>query len=273
MCSMKTPVELAVNGMQTLRLQHHCQGSYRVKARPSYVDETLFGSPAGTRPTPPDFDPPWVEKASRTSGVGTGASQASGAKGSCETTSSRGNTPTLTPRKKNKYRLISHVPSYCDESLFGSRPEGTSWEGPWMAKGDAAKLHALFWTPPATPRGSHSSRSRETPLRAIHPAGPLKAEPKVAADSRKLSMAGLDSPHPLRRERSHSLTHLNAPSACRPPASTLHTNGPRDSRPSPSGVTFQSPRVTPRARSIRDSVPAAPQRGGAATQKPKPPWK
>lgn len=169
-------------------------------------------------------------------------------------------------------RLISHTPSYCDESLFGSRPWGTNWEGPWMAKGDAAKLHSLFWTPPATPRGSHSPRPRETPLQAIHPAGPSKTELKVAADSQKLSTDGLDSPHPLRRERSHSLTHLNVPRTGRPPTSGPHTSGPRDPRPSPSGVTFQSPLVTPRARSVRISVPAAPQRGGA-TQKPKPPWK
>lgn len=169
-------------------------------------------------------------------------------------------------------RLISHTPSYCDESLFGSRPEGTSWEGPWMAKGDAAKLHALFWTPPATPRGSQSPRPRDTPLRAIHPAGPLKPEPKVAADTRKLSVDGLDSPRPPRRERSHSLTHLTVPGMGHPHTSASHANGPRDPRPSPSGVTFQSPLVTPRARSVRVSVPAAPQRGGA-TRKPKPPWK
>lgn len=272
MGSVKTPVELAVSGMQTLHLQHHCRGGHRVKARASYVDESLFGSPAATRPTPPDFDPPWVEKANRTSGVGTGTSRASGANGSCKTTSSRGSTPTLTPRKKNKYRLISHTPSYCDESLFGSRPEGTSWEGPWMAKGDAAKLHALFWTPPATPRGSHSPRPRETPLRAIHPAGPSKTEPEAVADSQKLYTDGLDSLRPRRRERSHSLTHPNVPSTGCPPASAPHTNGPRDPRPSLSGVTFQNPQVTPRAHSVRISVPATPQRGGA-TQKPKPPWK
>ncbi|XP_045390733.1 RBPJ-interacting and tubulin-associated protein 1 [Lemur catta] len=269
---MKTPTEPAVSGMQTRHLQHCCRGGYRVKARASYVDETLFGSPAGTRAAPPDFDPPWVEKANRTRGVGTGASQTSGAQGNHETTLSRGSTPTLTPRKKNKYRLISHTPSYCDESLFGSRPEGANRESPWMAKGDAAKLRALFWTPPATPRGSHSPHSRETPLRAVHPAGPSKAEPRVAADSRKLSVGGLDSPRPLRRGRSHSLTHLNVPSTAHPATSAPHANGPQGPRPSTSGVTFRSPLVTPRAHSVSVLVPATPRRGGA-TQKPKPPWK
>ncbi|KAF5929275.1 hypothetical protein HPG69_019296 [Diceros bicornis minor] len=206
MGSMKTPVELAVSGMQTLHLQPRCRGGCRVKARPSYVDETLFGNPAGTRPTPPDFDPPWVEKANRTRGAGTGLSQASGA------------------------------------------------------------------NPSSTPRGSHSPRPRETPVRAIHPAGPSETGPRVAADSRKLSRDGLDPPHPLRRERSHSLTHLKVPSTGRPPTSAPRANGPRNPRPSPSGVTFQSPLVTPRAQSVSVSVPATPRQGGA-TQKPKPPWK
>ncbi|XP_064235856.1 RBPJ-interacting and tubulin-associated protein 1 isoform X2 [Aotus nancymaae] len=269
---MKTPVELVVSGMQTLHLQHRCRAGYQVKARPSYVDESLFGSPAGTRPTLQDFDPPWVEKANRTRRVGKEASKALGAKGSCETTPSRDSTPTLTPRKKNRYRLISHTPSYCDESLFGSRSEGASFKAPRMAKGDAAKLRALFWTPPATPRGSHSPRPREAPLRAIHPAGPSKTEPRVAADSQKLSMDGLRSSHPLRRGRSRSLTHLNLPSTGHPATSAPHTNRPQDPRPSTSGVTFQSPLVTSRARSVSISVPATPRQGGA-TQKPKPPWK
>ncbi|XP_023383925.1 RBPJ-interacting and tubulin-associated protein 1 [Pteropus vampyrus] len=280
---MKTPVELAISGMQTLHHPHRCQRGCQVKATASYVDETLFGSPAGTRPTPPDFDPPWVEKASRTKGVGTEASRASEANRSSKTTSCAwwGGMEVKvagfvrSPAHCVSFpfaRLISHTPSYCDESLFGSRSKGTSWEAPWMAKGDAAKLHTLFWTPPATPRGSHSPRPRETPLRAIHPTGASETEPKVATGSRKLSVDGLDSPHPLRRERSHSLTHLNVPSTGRPHTSDPHTNGPGNPRPSPSGVTFRSPLITPRAHSVSVSVPATPRRGGA-TQKPKPPWK
>ncbi|XP_008066159.1 RBPJ-interacting and tubulin-associated protein 1 [Carlito syrichta] len=269
---MKIPVVLAISGMQTLHLQQRCRGGCRVTARASFVDETLFGSPAGARPAPPAFDPPWVEKAHRTRGVCTGASQASLARGSCEATPSRGSTPTLTPRKKNKYRLISHTPSYCDESLFGSRPEGPSCEVPRMAKGDTAKLRALFWTPPATPRGSYSPHPRETPLRAIHSLGPPKTEPRLAADSQRLSMGGLDSPRTLSRGRSHSLTQLSVPSTGHTAASAPHTNGPQGPRPSTSGVTFRSPLVTSRARSVSVSVSATPRRGGTI-QKPKPPWK
>lgn len=267
--SMKTPVELAVSGMQTLHLQHRCRGGYRVKAKASYVDETLFGSPVGTRLPAPDFDPPWVQKTDRNREVGTRTSplQASLSKGSCETTPSRGSTPTLTPKKKNKYRLIRRSPSYCDESLFGSRPEGASQEASGMAKGDAAKLRALFWTPPATPRGGHSPRPRETPLQAVHPAGPSKTGPRVAAEAPDLSAGGGGVPRPPRRGRSQSLTHLNTPST-----GPAHGDEPQAPRPSTSGVTFRSPLVTPRACAVSASVLAAP-RHGRATQKPKPPWK
>ena len=53
---MKTPVELAISQMQALHIQQRCVGSYQIKVRPSHVEETLFGSPAGTQPIPPDFD-------------------------------------------------------------------------------------------------------------------------------------------------------------------------------------------------------------------------
>lgn len=33
------------------------------RARASFVDESLFGSPAGARPAPPDFAPPWAAAA------------------------------------------------------------------------------------------------------------------------------------------------------------------------------------------------------------------
>uniref|UniRef100_D3Z228 RBPJ-interacting and tubulin-associated protein 1 n=1 Tax=Mus musculus TaxID=10090 RepID=D3Z228_MOUSE len=90
--------------MKALHLQHRSPTSYRVKARASYVDETLFGSPARTRPAQPDFDPPWVQNCNRSRGVGPGPPKGSLAKRDCESPSSRGSTPNLTPRKKNKYR-------------------------------------------------------------------------------------------------------------------------------------------------------------------------
>lgn len=253
--------------MKALHLQHRSPTSYRVKARASYVDETLFGSPAGTRPAQPDFDPPWVQNCNRSRGVGPGPPKGSLAKRDCESPSSRGSTPNLTPRKKNKYRLIGHTPSYCDESLFG-----TSKEGSRMAMGDAAKLRTLFWTPPATPRGSHTPCPRETPLRAIHPAGPSRTEPRVTAGSQMSSQDGLGVPHSLGQRRSHSLTHLTVPSTGHPASSAPQTNGPWSPRPSTSGVTVQSSLVTPKACSGSVSGPATPRRG-ACPPKPKPPWK
>lgn len=258
--------------MQALHLQHRGPGGYRVKARASYVDETLFGSPTGTRPAPPDFDPPWVQNCNRSRGVGPGTPKVSLVKRDCESTPSRSSTPNLTPRKKNKYRLIGHTPSYCDESLFGSRPQGTNKEGSRTAMGDAAKLRTLFWTPPATPRGGHSPRPRETPLRAIHPDGPSRTASSVVTGSQKTSQEGLDAPRSLGRRRSHSLTHLSVPSMGHPASSVPQTNGPWSPRPSTSGMTVQSPLVTPKARSGSISGPAAPQRG-AGSPKPKPPWK
>ncbi|EHA97658.1 hypothetical protein GW7_10154 [Heterocephalus glaber] len=269
---MKAPVQQSARGMQALHPQHRCRVGCRVKARASYVDETLFGSPVGTRPSVPGFDPPWVQKTNGTRAVGTRAIQSSPGKGSCETTPSGGSTPALTPGKKNRYRLINHTPSYCDESLFGSQPKGTSWEASRMAKGDTAKLHTLFWTPPATPRGRDSPRPREIPLRAVHPSGSSMTRPQVAADSQGLSLDGPEVPRPLRRERSHSLTCLSVPSAGHPASSAPHTNGPQDPRPPPAGMTFRSPLVNPRAPSVSASVPATPRRG-RGPQNPKPPWR
>lgn len=164
-------------------------------------------------------------------------------------------------------RLIGHTPSYCDESLFG-----TSKAGSRTAVEAAAKLRTLFWTPPATPRGSHSPRPRETPLRAIHPAGPSGTEPRVGTGSQKLSQDGVGVARSLGQRRSHSLTHLTVPSTGHPASSAPQTNGPWSPQTYMSGATIQSPWVTPKACSGSVSGPATPQRG-ACPHKPKPPWK
>lgn len=163
-------------------------------------------------------------------------------------------------------RLIGHTPSYCDESLFG-----TSKKGSRTAVEDAAKLRTLFWTPPATPRGSHSPRPRETPLRAIHPAGPSRTELRVATGSQKMSQDGVGVPRSLGLRRSHSLTHLTVPSTGHPASSASQTNGSWSPQPYTSGVTVQSPLVTPRLCPGSVAGPATPRRG--ACPKPKPPWK
>ncbi|XP_058512609.1 RBPJ-interacting and tubulin-associated protein 1 [Ochotona princeps] len=258
---MKPPEEPASgNGMRRCRV--------RVRARASYVDESLFGSPAGTKLPPPDFDPPWVEAdCPARAVVGSGTSRTSAARGNCETTASGGGTSTLTPKKKNRYRLISHTPSYCDESLFGPRPEGGSWQTSGRTKGSTAKLHALLWTPPPTPR--------ETPLRAMHPtaaAAAPGAEPRVLGEPRRRSPGPVGSPHLQGRARSPSVPCVSGPDSGHPRSCTPDAREPRNPRLSTSGVTFRSPLVTPRALAVSISGPSTPRPGGV-TQKPKPPWK
>ncbi|NXK97783.1 RITA1 protein, partial [Formicarius rufipectus] len=74
-------------------------------------------------------------------------------------------------------RSRSHALSFCDESLFGAKPQGPAWAAPWMRKEDIAKLHTLLWSPPPAPRNQSglSPHSTGTPLRAVHP--PASAPP------------------------------------------------------------------------------------------------
>ncbi|NXY91666.1 RITA1 protein, partial [Alcedo cyanopectus] len=168
------------------------------RARASFVDESLFGSPAGTRPAPPGFAPPWEAPAAPGGGGGG-------------------------PRPRSKCRLRAHTPSFCDESLFGTKRQGPAWASPWMRNKDVAKLHSLLWSPPPAPRNqpSPSPRSRETPLRGVHPpARALLAAPSSTVgpkdetnnwkrpESDSLSK-GWGAPG---RGRSHSLSRLNTPS-------------------------------------------------------------
>ncbi|XP_043846186.1 RBPJ-interacting and tubulin-associated protein 1 [Dromiciops gliroides] len=271
---MKTSVELTINGIQALQLQHKGRGGYRVKSSTSYVDETLFGRPAGARPAPPEFDPPWAEKAGSGKAVPL-TPNSEGAKWHLNSHSSRGSSsaPPHTPRKKNKYRLIGHTPSFCDETLFGSREEGPTWEAPWMKKEDTAKLQPLLWTPPAAPWTSRSPRPKETPLRAIHPVA--SSEPKNRSKSNvwQRPLGRTESLGPLKRGFSRSLTHLNAsPEGHSLPTSPPHQRGQQQAWAQTAAVTFRSPLVTPRARSISLSEPATPRKY-LTTPKPKPPWK
>ncbi|XP_038619432.1 RBPJ-interacting and tubulin-associated protein 1 [Tachyglossus aculeatus] len=259
---MKTSLELAVSGIQALQLRRKGRGSYRVKSRASYVDETLFGRPAGSRPPPPEFDPPWAEEA-RTGQGGGRAPVVDGSGWKLEATPSRGSSPSCTPRKKNKYRLIAHTPSYCDETLFGRRPEGPGWEAPWMTKGEAAKLRPLLWTPPSAPQGSPAPHPKETPVRAVHPVETPGAGRAGKAKSGERPGGGPACPSPSRRGLAHSPTRLNTPA--HPPS----PRGQQDPHARPAAVTFRSPLVTPRLRSVCNSEFTTSRH----PPNPKPPWK
>ncbi|XP_028913386.1 RBPJ-interacting and tubulin-associated protein 1, partial [Ornithorhynchus anatinus] len=158
----KTSSELAGGGVRALRPRREGRGGVGVRSRPSYVDETLFGGPRGARPPPPEFDPPWAERARagkaavRTPALD-GAGRGSGA-APC-----RAGSPSCAPRRKDKYRLVAHAPSYCDETLFGPRPEGPGREAPRMTGGAAAKLRPLLRTPPSAPRPREPPRAGRPP--------------------------------------------------------------------------------------------------------------
>ncbi|KAM6119943.1 LOW QUALITY PROTEIN: RBPJ-interacting and tubulin-associated protein 1 [Phoenicopterus ruber ruber] len=220
------------------------------RARASFVDESLFGSPAGARPAPPGFAPPWAAAAAP--GGGSGSS----------------------PRPRSKCRLRSHTPSYCDESLFGAKPEGPAWAAPWMRKEDVAKLHPLLWSPSPAPRNqpSLSPRSRETPLRAVCPPAPVSPaaagfevghKGKSCVWKRPESDLGSKGRGAPGRGRSQSLSRLNASSDGLCLASERRNNQSPPTAP----ATPRGPLMRGRSKSVARSSEAV---GGC---KPRPPWK
>ncbi|XP_072735955.1 RBPJ-interacting and tubulin-associated protein 1 [Ciconia boyciana] len=227
------------------------------RARASFVDESLFGSPAGARPAPPGFAPPWA------------AAPAPGGGG---------------PRPRSKCRLRSHTPSFCDESLFGAKPEGPAWAAPWMRKEDVAKLHPLLWSPPPAPRNQPSlaPRSRETPLRAVHPRAPASPATAGFEAGRKgkpcvwkhpesdLGSEGQGAPS---RGRSQSLSRLNA-SSDGPRLASEHPKTERGKNQSPptAPATPRGPLMRGRSKSMSGPSLATNSKavGGC---KPRPPWK
>lgn len=60
------------------------------------------------------------------------------------------------------------MPSYCDETLFGTKSGGQEGSTPWM-KEDVAKLCPLLWTPPSASRNHPilPSCRKEKPPRAV----------------------------------------------------------------------------------------------------------
>uniref|UniRef100_A0A8C5RKK3 RBPJ-interacting and tubulin-associated protein 1 n=1 Tax=Laticauda laticaudata TaxID=8630 RepID=A0A8C5RKK3_LATLA len=120
----------------------------RIKATASFVDESLFGNQGKRQPSGPEFEPPWKEAKAP------GQRPLLWSPDTRQVDSSPLKSPQSvgTPRKRNKYRLKSHMPSYCDETLFGSKPGGHEWRACWATREDVAKLRPLLWTPPSAPR-------------------------------------------------------------------------------------------------------------------------
>ncbi|NXL02099.1 RITA1 protein, partial [Mesembrinibis cayennensis] len=230
------------------------------RARASFVDESLFGSPAGARPAPPAFAPPWAAAAPPPPPGGGG------------------------PRPRSKCRLRSHTPSFCDESLFGAKPEGPAGAAPWMRKEEVAKLHLLLWSPPPAPRSQPglAPRARQTPLRAVHPPAPASPsasgseggpEGKSCVWKRPEGDVGSESQGAAGRGRSQSLSRLKASSdgLCRA-SNNAKTERCKTQSPPTAPATPRGPLMRGRSKSMSGpSVATSSKAVGGC--KPRPPWK
>ncbi|NWI21820.1 RITA1 protein, partial [Crypturellus soui] len=180
-------------------------------------------------------------------------------------------------------RLRSHTPSYCDESLFGTKREDPAWAASWMKREDVAKLRPLLWSPSSAPRHqpSLSSRSKETPVRAVHPRAPASPAIEDLSTERRgrsyiwrrpesdLDSEGRDAPN---RGRSQSLTRLNGPGSLRLASSNSKTEKHKNRCPATAPATPCSPLMRVRSSSV--SAPSLGRNSKAAgVCKPRPPWK
>ncbi|XP_062487161.1 RBPJ-interacting and tubulin-associated protein 1 [Pezoporus occidentalis] len=206
------------------------------RPRASFVDESLFGSPAASRPPPPAFAPPWADAA----GAGS--------------------------RPSGQRRLRGHAPSFCDESLFGP-----ARAAPRMTKEDVAKLQALLWSPPPAPRAQPglSRCCRGSPVRAAH--APAAAGSEVSRrDTSCVWKRPESEPRSAGRARPQSLgcpsTPLDGP--CRA------LDSPKPGR-CKNGVPLTAPaapRVLGRSQRV-SGPPLARSSTAASTCKARPPWK
>ncbi|KAJ7309612.1 hypothetical protein JRQ81_007666 [Phrynocephalus forsythii] len=257
---MKSSVGL---GIQTPQLPRKGRGC-RVKAKASYVDESLFGSQAGHQTVAAVFDPPWVDNSARAPKPLLWGPDYNPSKTS---------PPATTPRKRNKYRLKSHTPSYCDETLFGPKPGGQEWAASRAARYEVAMLRPLLWTPPSVPRDQLvlSSHPKETPLRAVHRDAPEVQGPegsrawnRRADTSRTLPKrcSGGVEQGVSGRPRSQSLSRQAS-------ASDARTSKQKDQ---PFPVSSRGCPSRPCAKDLSGSLSAR-ATGEANLGKPRPPWK
>ncbi|XP_042297449.1 RBPJ-interacting and tubulin-associated protein 1 [Sceloporus undulatus] len=268
-----------VLGVQALQLRRKTRGS-GVKAKASYVDESLFGSSTGRQAAATvAFDPPWVEKKSSSQRpllwspgklpreVDSSPSQALPSAG--------------TPRKRNKYRLKNHTPSYCDETLFGPKPGEQRWAAPWMTRSDVAKLRPLLLTPPSALGDCLvlSSHPKEIPLKAIHQEkASSQGKERFHAQHRREdscwkprgSCSDMIAQDALGRGRSHSLTRLCSTSDRFQTLVNKPRRGTQQDSPLPVTATGSLGRPSPQGLSGTLSTRAMRSTNSC---KPKPPWK
>uniref|UniRef100_A0A803VIT4 RBPJ-interacting and tubulin-associated protein 1 n=1 Tax=Ficedula albicollis TaxID=59894 RepID=A0A803VIT4_FICAL len=175
----------------------------------------------------------------------------------------------------------SHAPSFCDESLFGAKPQGPAWAAPRMRKEDVAKLHSLLWSPPPAPRSQPglSPRCTGTPLRAVHP--PASAPPAASEPGRTQGLCAWRQPRSDAcsrgwgapgRGRSQSASRLStAPDRIRLP-SNLGTERWKNQSAPATPAASQGPVVRGRSNSVSGS-PVLHNAKAAGGCKARPPWK
>ncbi|GCB62812.1 RBPJ-interacting and tubulin-associated protein 1-like [Scyliorhinus torazame] len=217
----------AVTDVQPSRVCHKGCSHYRVRAKTSFVDETLFGHSNGLQSSVAEFEPPWgssSQTGSRQPLFWSPSSQirpsANGDIGPVPTPSKCGGTPV----KKNKYRLKCRKPSYCDESLFGSKQDDPGWEAPWTTQEDKRNIRPLLWTPTvhkisSSESCSHNTQFSSTKGNPVKPPYSVTREPSTdfiaeyrgKADYWKRSNSNNDSANdtPV-REPSQSLTRMHS---------------------------------------------------------------
>ncbi|XP_009462052.1 PREDICTED: RBPJ-interacting and tubulin-associated protein 1 [Nipponia nippon] len=179
------------------------------------------------------------------------------------------------------HRLRNRAPSFCDESLFGSKPEGPAWAAPRMRNEEVAKLHPLLWSPPPAPRSPPglSPRARQAPLRAVHPPAPASpsapgsavgGEGESCVWKRPLSSESQGAPG---RGRSQSLSRLNASSDGQRLASdSAKTDRRKNQSPLTAPATRRGSLLRGQSKSVSGpSVAISSKAVGGC--KPRPPWK
>ncbi|NWI47855.1 RITA1 protein, partial [Picathartes gymnocephalus] len=178
-------------------------------------------------------------------------------------------------------RSRSHAPSFCDESLFGAKPQGPAWAAPRMRKEDIAKLHTLLWSPPPAPRNQAglSPHCRGTPLRAVHP--PASAPPATSEPGHKEKSCGWRHPRSdgcsegwaaPGRGRSQSVSRLSTPPDRIRLSSNLSTERWKNQSTPTTPAAPQGPLVRGRSNSMSGSPVLKNAKAGGGC-KARPPWK
>ncbi|XP_032085850.1 RBPJ-interacting and tubulin-associated protein 1 [Thamnophis elegans] len=176
---------------------------YRIKATASFVDESLFGNQGKHQPSGPEFEPPWKEAKTHGQRPLLWSPEAR----RVDSSPLKSPQSVSTPRKRSKYRLKSHTPSYCDETLFGSKPGGHGWTASWATREDVAKLRPLLWTPPSAPR-DRPVLSHRPPKEVVASTGNGRFEANHKAGTSAWKPPENPSDGATRRPPSQSLTRL-----------------------------------------------------------------